>query len=84
MYIFKKLLFQIVMKLHAATSNVYLNAMFMHIYQSIQIVGVKEEHVSLCFYLLYYVCISHAGVGMFLKSKNPKVKVVLADPQVML
>ena len=23
-----------------------------------------------------------AGVGMFLKSKNPNVKVVLADPQV--
>ena len=23
-----------------------------------------------------------AGVGMFLKSKNPKVRVVLADPQV--
>ena len=29
------------------------------------------------------VCISFVGVGMFLKSKNPNIKVVLADPQVI-
>ncbi len=30
-----------------------------------------------------FVSISIVGVGMFLKSKNPNIKVVLADPQVI-
>ena len=28
------------------------------------------------------ICIIYVGVGMFLKEKNPAIKVVLADPQV--
>lgn len=37
----------------------------------------KHVYCDMCCFSLY-----HSGVGMFLKSKNPNIKVVLADPQV--